>query len=318
MPREGWQADGAAQACNQCEHKFSMYWRRHHCRSCGKMFCGNCSRSRHDFGAGAQRVCDGCKSALDPEKMEAAAAAERAQQDALEKAAEMRRVEEAEEAKEAARQAMACQDERRRGLADEAMTLGTRIRVDGAATCKVTNTVHFCDGKRDGTYVYFVKPVFGLLGCNNHYIVFDGSDLHWSRYTGGSDCHDGSSCVPLRKLRPEAWEVLSVPAETPAFDHWLLEHGFYDKKSRLCYECERHNAQIPGVCGSVWERGVRAGQDHLGKLLEIFEDWHDLYECDVDRLLESVFSHGSEEEEEEEIRRFRAAVEALAKQQRNA
>ena len=32
-----------------CGHAFNMYWRRHHCRHCGKLFCGNCAEARHAF-----------------------------------------------------------------------------------------------------------------------------------------------------------------------------------------------------------------------------------------------------------------------------
>ncbi|KAK9479678.1 FYVE zinc finger-domain-containing protein [Lipomyces japonicus] len=40
-----WQPDGDAQYCPICQHQFSLFYRRHHCRICGKVVCGSCSQS---------------------------------------------------------------------------------------------------------------------------------------------------------------------------------------------------------------------------------------------------------------------------------
>ena len=54
--------DAAAFACLKCEKRFTIHRRRHHCRSCGKIFCDNCSSHRRtlpaEFGFSTpQRLC---------------------------------------------------------------------------------------------------------------------------------------------------------------------------------------------------------------------------------------------------------------------
>ncbi|CAD5124378.1 unnamed protein product [Dimorphilus gyrociliatus] len=45
-PSDHWIKDDQAEACTQCNVKFTLYERRHHCRSCGAIFCENCSKRR--------------------------------------------------------------------------------------------------------------------------------------------------------------------------------------------------------------------------------------------------------------------------------
>ncbi|KAI9225520.1 MAG: hypothetical protein DHS80DRAFT_33633 [Piptocephalis tieghemiana] len=71
-----WEADGATRACRGCDRKFNVWVRRHHCRRCGLVFCGSCTRHRallaargtggmHQGGGMTfQRVCEGCYEAL--------------------------------------------------------------------------------------------------------------------------------------------------------------------------------------------------------------------------------------------------------------
>lgn len=65
-PRSGtvaWEPDEARPDCNFCRTKFSFARRRHHCRSCGLLVCGSCSRDRQrvaGHGLLPVRVCDGC------------------------------------------------------------------------------------------------------------------------------------------------------------------------------------------------------------------------------------------------------------------
>lgn len=37
-----WRSDEEVTACVRCESVFTWRWRRHHCRCCGNIFCGNC------------------------------------------------------------------------------------------------------------------------------------------------------------------------------------------------------------------------------------------------------------------------------------
>ncbi|CAI5448055.1 unnamed protein product [Caenorhabditis angaria] len=39
-----WVQDVTRQRCDDCEHKFSLADRKHHCRNCGQIFCSSCSR----------------------------------------------------------------------------------------------------------------------------------------------------------------------------------------------------------------------------------------------------------------------------------
>ena len=58
-----WQPDSAAKNCTFCKGEFSLLNRRHHCRLCGKLVCGNCSTHRvvlPNIDTSKQRVCDQC------------------------------------------------------------------------------------------------------------------------------------------------------------------------------------------------------------------------------------------------------------------
>jgi FYVE zinc finger len=57
-----WIPDEEANACNLCHSEFSAIFRRHHCRACGKLVCGNCSAHRLELRPGVrERVCDNCE-----------------------------------------------------------------------------------------------------------------------------------------------------------------------------------------------------------------------------------------------------------------
>lgn len=63
-----WVPDNQSERCLSCDREFSAFYRRHHCRACGKLVCANCS-SRSDFlpqfGYSLRqpvRICDACSS----------------------------------------------------------------------------------------------------------------------------------------------------------------------------------------------------------------------------------------------------------------
>lgn len=58
---ELWMADTASQHCLQCLRDFTLTRRRHHCRRCGRLVCGSCSRHRIPSAVDGrgQRACDG-------------------------------------------------------------------------------------------------------------------------------------------------------------------------------------------------------------------------------------------------------------------
>jgi len=76
-----WQSDSLVAQCNGCNKRFGTFLRRHHCRGCGKLFCGACcqdtlhltSDSTGEKGVlglidGRQRSCKACfKQAEDTE-----------------------------------------------------------------------------------------------------------------------------------------------------------------------------------------------------------------------------------------------------------
>jgi hypothetical protein len=57
-----WVPDQSYDVCYGCLRKFTVFLRRHHCRSCGQLFCRFCSSGRAELtpGAGFVRVCDAC------------------------------------------------------------------------------------------------------------------------------------------------------------------------------------------------------------------------------------------------------------------
>ena len=64
-----WEADADARSCCVCAKAFSLTFRRHHCRECGRVVCGACSAHKKLLvfsavsAAEASRVCDSCARA---------------------------------------------------------------------------------------------------------------------------------------------------------------------------------------------------------------------------------------------------------------
>ncbi|MEM5342206.1 FYVE zinc finger domain-containing protein [Paraburkholderia azotifigens] len=69
-----WIDDSKATRCTSCKRAFSMTFRKHHCRNCGRIFCEQCSSSQapvknrlsrwggNTAGVKVARVCDECYS----------------------------------------------------------------------------------------------------------------------------------------------------------------------------------------------------------------------------------------------------------------
>ena len=64
MQPPAWVPDVAVSECTLCLATFGLFRRKHHCRACGKIFCGNCSRHQStipEFGYfKPTRVCNLC------------------------------------------------------------------------------------------------------------------------------------------------------------------------------------------------------------------------------------------------------------------
>ena len=62
--RSRWVSDDDVLSCFQCEAKFSVFLRKHHCRRCGFIFCNECSKYRLElpiFGYNNKvRICGSC------------------------------------------------------------------------------------------------------------------------------------------------------------------------------------------------------------------------------------------------------------------
>ena len=41
-----WAPDDAVSHCSNCHRTFGMFWRKHHCRACGRIFCAECTSQR--------------------------------------------------------------------------------------------------------------------------------------------------------------------------------------------------------------------------------------------------------------------------------
>lgn len=59
--------DKVSNVCTICRHSFAVYRPRHHCRLCGSLVCGNCSKRRwalsYSSSKKASRICDSCADA---------------------------------------------------------------------------------------------------------------------------------------------------------------------------------------------------------------------------------------------------------------
>lgn len=68
-----WQPNKSAKLCQQCEKKFNLKLRRHHCRRCGGIFCAACSaKSLAREGQGPSepmRACDSCVAEVEVQPM---------------------------------------------------------------------------------------------------------------------------------------------------------------------------------------------------------------------------------------------------------
>lgn len=63
---KAWADDSAATNCKACTKAFGLSRRKHHCRSCGGIFCAECSDNRMPLPSSAKpvRVCDVCEKEL--------------------------------------------------------------------------------------------------------------------------------------------------------------------------------------------------------------------------------------------------------------
>jgi len=61
-----WKDNKTVVKCQQCEQVFSVARRKHHCRSCGGIFCNSCSDNTMPLPSSAKpvRVCDCCHERL--------------------------------------------------------------------------------------------------------------------------------------------------------------------------------------------------------------------------------------------------------------
>ena len=70
-----WELDQEVDRCRRCTSEFDWINRKHHCRYCGKIFCGKCSSHRmllpREFNTtDVERVCHSCNEILAPKQRE--------------------------------------------------------------------------------------------------------------------------------------------------------------------------------------------------------------------------------------------------------
>ncbi|XP_069190458.1 WD repeat and FYVE domain-containing protein 3-like [Procambarus clarkii] len=67
-----WVRDDGSDGCANCQVKFSIYERRHHCRNCGHLFCSRCSKFESEIFRlrilKPVRVCQKCYTTLRHDK----------------------------------------------------------------------------------------------------------------------------------------------------------------------------------------------------------------------------------------------------------
>ena len=77
-PRPQWVPNDTSATCQDCQVSFTFFTRRHHCRVCGGLFCGNCTNNRLlknlSYGSKKQRVCKACCTKIDPSDSASASA----------------------------------------------------------------------------------------------------------------------------------------------------------------------------------------------------------------------------------------------------
>jgi hypothetical protein len=64
-----WEEDENVSQCRECEKKFSVAVRKHHCRGCGGIFCDTCAVTGvllEKTGAEPVRACSGCRRGETP------------------------------------------------------------------------------------------------------------------------------------------------------------------------------------------------------------------------------------------------------------
>lgn len=72
LSKEFWLSDTAGNICHRCEKQFSTIIRKHHCRYCGLIFCGKCTKLSQKFNHETKllRICDECFILMKAQKLE--------------------------------------------------------------------------------------------------------------------------------------------------------------------------------------------------------------------------------------------------------
>jgi len=65
-----WQNDSEVNKCTVCSVKFSIFYRRHHCRKCGLIICNKCSNFTTNYNRYEKlRICTKCTETIDLKKI---------------------------------------------------------------------------------------------------------------------------------------------------------------------------------------------------------------------------------------------------------
>jgi 1-phosphatidylinositol-3-phosphate 5-kinase len=56
--RDFWMPDHSCRVCYECDTQFTIFNRRHHCRLCGRIFCGKCTANSIPVSSGPDRHVD--------------------------------------------------------------------------------------------------------------------------------------------------------------------------------------------------------------------------------------------------------------------